>query len=117
MGGAAAAQARPHRHSPVGEVEGLSARPVVHLRLDQLGVGVRGQLLAGVPAEQEEGIVLWVGHLELVRAEGADFFGGGVRADQQGFGGAASRVRLLQSDAEVVLRREETASTCCTVWD
>ena len=98
------------RYSPVGEVEGLGARPAVDLRFDPLGVGVGGQLLTGVAGEQEEGIVLGVGHLELVSAQRADFFGGGVRLHQQGLGGAA-RVRLLEGDAEIVLRGEDG------VWD
>ena len=92
------------RYSPVGEVEGLRPGTAVDLRFDPLGVGVGGQLLTGVPGEQEEGVVLGVGHLELVSAERADLLGGGVRLDQQGLGGAA-RVRLLEGDAEVILRR------------
>lgn len=95
------AEVKVSRYFPVGEMEGLRARAAVYLRLDSLGMGVRGQLLTGVPGEQEKGIVLGVGHLEFVRAERADFFRGGIGVNEQGFGRAA-RAHSLESDAEII---------------
>lgn len=76
-------------HLPVDEVEDVRERPAVQLGFDPLGVRVRGELLARVVGDQEQGVVLRVGDLELVGAEGADLLGGGVRVHLQGFGGAA----------------------------
>lgn len=90
-------------HLPVDEVEDVRERPAVQLGFDPLGVRVRGELLARVVGDQEQGVILRVGDLELVGAEGADLLGGGVRVHLQGLGGAA-RAQLLQGNAKEVLQ-------------
>lgn len=92
-------------HPPVDEVEDVRERPAVQLGFDPLGVRVRSQLLARVLGDQEQGVVLRVGDLELVGAEGADLLGGGIGVHLQGFGRAA-RAGLLQGDAEEVLQKQ-----------
>lgn len=53
----------------------------VYLCFDSLGVCVRGKLLTGCLSDEKEGVVLGVMNFELVGAERAYFFGGGVRVD------------------------------------
>lgn len=93
-------------HPPVDEVEDLSARPAVELGFDSLRVRVWGELLAGFLVDQKQSAVLRVGDPELLGAQRADLFCGGVRVDDQRFGRAA-HPRLLQRDPEIVLERKE----------
>lgn len=80
--------------------------PAVQLGFDSLRVRVGAELLAGFLGNQKQRVVLSVGDLELVGAERADLFCGGVRVDHQRFGRAA-QARLLQRHPEIVLERNE----------
>lgn len=75
----------------------------MELRLDLLRVAVRGQLLAAALHQQEQAVVLGVGHFKLVGAQLTHLLHGGVRSDLQGLGRAAA-VQLLQRHPQVVLR-------------
>lgn len=68
-------------HSAVDKMEWLRVWVAVYLRFDSLGVCVRGKLLTGCLSDEKEGVVLGVMNFELVGAERAYFFGGGVRVD------------------------------------
>lgn len=77
--------------------------PAVELSLDLLRVGVWGKLLATALHQQEEAVVLRVGHLELLGTQLAHLLHGGVRSHLQCFG-CATTVQLLQRHTEVVLK-------------
>lgn len=62
-------------------MEGVRQRAAVELGFDPLGMRVQSQLLAGVLGDQEQRVVLRVGDLEFVSAQGADFLCGGVRVN------------------------------------
>lgn len=94
-------------HPPVDKVEDVRERPAVQLGFDLLGVRVGGKLLPRFLGDQEQRVVLGVGDLELVGAEGADLLRRGVRLHLQGFSRAA-RTHLLQGDSEKVLWKENS---------
>lgn len=94
-------------HPPVDKVEDVRERPAVQLGFDLLGVRVGGELLPRFLGDQEQRVVLGVGDLELVGAEGADLLRRGVRLHLQGFSRAA-RTHLLQGDSEKVLWKENS---------
>lgn len=94
-------------HPAVDEMVVLDLRAAVQLGLDALRVGVGGQLLAGSVRQQEEGVVLGVGHAELGSADLAHLLGGGVWAHLQRLGGAAAAC-FLQRHPQVVLNNTIT---------
>ena len=89
----------------VDKVEDVGLWPAVQLGLDFLRVRVLCQLLPRFVHEEEEAVLLGVGHLELLGTELTHVLRGDVRPHEEGLSRAAT-VDVLECNPEVILQVE-----------